>query len=212
MATSTRSEGRAGSAAPLHTGWRAGWRAWLKGAAYSGWGRDRWQRPAEVIAALEIQPGVCIAELGSGGGYFTFRLAEAVGPLGKVYAVDVDPDLVDDVAARARRFGANAIETILADPEDPHLPAAAVDLVFTSNAYHHLSARADYFRRLRGCLKPGGRVAIIDSNGGAWFNKLFGHWTARSVIESEMRAAGYRLERALDLVPAQHFLIFTPTE
>jgi ubiquinone/menaquinone biosynthesis C-methylase UbiE len=191
-------------------GWLAGWRAWLKRAAYSGFGRDRWQHPTEVISALQIQPGACIAEIGSGGGYFTFRLAAAVGRSGKVYAVDVDPDLVDDVAAGARQRAIDNIEPVLADAADPHLQASSIDLVFTSNAYHHLSDRAGYFRRLRRCLKPDGHVAIIDSNGAGWFHALFGHWTPAGVIESEMRTAGYRLEQAHSIVPEQNFLIFAP--
>ena len=137
-------------------------------------------------------------------------MAAAAGPHGKVYAVDVDSDLVDDVAARARRFGADTIETILADSANPGLPANSIDLVFTSNAYHHLSDRTAYFRRLRQCLKPNGRVAIIDSDAAGWFHKLFGHWTARAVIESEMRAAGFHVEQAHAIVPGQHFLIFVP--
>ncbi|HXQ24582.1 MAG TPA: methyltransferase [Candidatus Acidoferrales bacterium] len=193
---------------PPHRDWLAGWRAWLKRGAYSGCGRDRWQRPVEVIAALHIRPGACIAEIGCGGGYFAFHLASAAGPQGKVYAVDVDPDLVDDIAARVRRRRVDNIETILAAAAEPHLPAAAIDLVFTSNAYHHLSDRAAYFRRVRSSLTPNGHVAIIDSNGTGWFNKLFGHWTPRAVIENEMHAAGYRLERAPAIVPRQHFLIF----
>jgi arsenite methyltransferase len=188
--------------------WLAAWRAWLKGAAYSGFRRDRWQRPDDVIAALQIRRGARIAEIGSGGGYFTFRLADAAGPQGKVYAVDVDRDLVDAVAACASRRGAHNIETVLARGADPQLPAGAIDLVFTSNVYHHLSEPSDYFRRLRRCLAPGGRVAIIDSNGDGWFRKLFGHWTSGDVIESEMRAAGYRLEQVCSIVPEQHFLIF----
>ena len=195
---------------PMHQSWLARWRAWLKRAAYSGFRRDRWQHPDEVIAALQIQPGARIAEIGSGGGYFTFRLATAAGPQGTVYAVDVDPDLVEDLASRAHQRGIGNIQALLADAADPRLAAAAIDLVFTSNAYHHLSDRPVYFGRLRHCLKPNGRVAIIDSNGASWFNKVFGHWTRRDVIESEMRAAGYRLERAHAIVPGQHFLIFAP--
>ncbi len=186
----------------------ARWRAALKGAAYSGFGRDRWQHPDEVIAALQIAKGSSIAEIGPGGGYFTFRLAAATGPAGKVYAADADADLVADIAARASLDGAGNVEAILADGADPQLPVNDIDLVFTSNAYHHLSGRTAYFRRLRRHLKPDGRVAIIDSNGGGWLHKLFGHWTSREVIEAEMRAAGYRLEEAHAVVAEQHFLVF----
>src|SRR5574337_1802009 len=89
--------------------WLAPWRARLKRAAYSGFARDRWQHPADIIAALQIRPGARVADIGSGGGYFTFRLADAADPGGVVYAVDVDTDVLADLAARAAQRGADNI-------------------------------------------------------------------------------------------------------
>src|SRR5688572_7350174 len=91
----------------------------LKQCAYEGIGRDDWQKPDEVIRSLDIRPGDHVADVGSGSGYFTFRLAKAVGPSGKVYAVDVDQGLKNALAKKARDEGYRHIETILAQVDDP---------------------------------------------------------------------------------------------
>jgi ubiquinone/menaquinone biosynthesis C-methylase UbiE len=171
--------------------------------------RARWQQPEAVIRSLSIQPGSRVADLGSGGGYFTFRLADAVGPTGKVYAVDVDKGSLDYIARRAEEQGYANVETILAKYDDPLLPAGGVDLIFTCDTYHHLEARTDYFASTARYLRPGGRIAIIDLNGSSWFAKLFGHWTPKDSIRSEMEAAGYQLNGDFDFLSRQNFQVFT---
>ena len=180
----------------------------FKRFAYEGFRRDTWQHPDRVIESLAIHPGDHVADLGSGGGYFTFRLARAVGSSGKVFAVDVDRGMTDYVATRARGEGVANVEVILAKYDDPLLPESGVDLLFTCNTYHHLENRAAYFRNLRKYLRPGARVAIIDHAGKGWFDKWFGHFTPSETIRSDMEAAGYRLEHAYDFLPRQHFLVF----
>jgi ubiquinone/menaquinone biosynthesis C-methylase UbiE len=181
----------------------------LKRCAYEGGNRDSWQKPEEVIQALALKPGDRVADLGSGSGYFTFRLARAVGPTGKVYAVDVDEGLNRDLAGRAKRDGYGNIEVILAEPGDPRLPESSVDLFFTSNTYHHLENRARYFTTLRSTLRPGGKVAIIDFNREGWIQSL-GHYTPAEDIKREMNEAGYELEREHDFLTKQSFLVFVP--
>lgn len=183
----------------------------LKRCAYEGWGRDEWQRPEEVIRALGLHAGDRVADLGSGSGYFTFRLANAVGPTGHVYAVDVDESLNAYVAARAREKGVGNVSVVLARYDDPLLPDPGVDVIFTSNTYHHLEDRTAYFRNARRYLRPGGRVAILDLAGKGWFDSLFGHWTQAETIRHEMEAAGYRLAQEPAIVERQSFLIFTAT-
>jgi arsenite methyltransferase len=174
--------------------------------AYSGIDRNRWQHPDEVIQALQIRPGEDVADLGSGGGYFTFRLADAVGPNGKVYAVDIDKWMLDDLSSRASKDGYTSVVTVLAMRDDPRLPQDGIDLIFTCNTYHHLTDRTDYFRHAKRYLRPDGRIAVIDFNGtGVTFGH---HWTKKSVIESEMDAAGYKLEKDLSFLEYQSFLIF----
>lgn len=183
----------------------------LKQCAYEGFGRDSWQHPDKVIQALGIEPGEHVADLGAGSGYFTFRLARAVGMDGQVYAVDVDPDMVALLTERVEEEGHENIEVILADPNDPRLSEGRLDLVFTCNVYHHLKNRSAYFARLEKSLRPDGRVAIIDFSGEGWFSWLFGHATPEDVVEREMKEAGYTLARRLDFLPKQVFLTFAPS-
>jgi arsenite methyltransferase len=169
--------------------------------------RDAWQQPKAVIQSLKISPGERVADLGAGGGYFTMWLAEAVGPAGKVYAVDTDPGALEFIAKRVREQGITNVEMLQAAEHDSRLPEGAVDLVFTCNTVHHLEDRAVYFRTLRRSLRPGGRVAILDftPTGFAW---LFGHGTAKEVIRHEMETAGYRLTDDFTYLPKQHFQVF----
>ena len=184
--------------------------AFLKQCAYEGFNRDQWQQPQKVIESLALRPGDHVADLGSGSGYFTFRLAEAVGPQGKVYAVDVDREMNDLVAKASKGKSIGNVELILARPDDPMLPPIGVDLVFTVNTYHHFDNRVTYFQKVRKYLRPGGRIAVIDFDRRAWFEGLWRHYTPAEFIKREMKQAGYRLQRELTFLDRQSFLIFTP--
>ena len=181
----------------------------LKKWAYEGFGRDAWQQPEKVVQSLAIEPGDRIADLGSGGGYFTFRLSRAVGPTGRVFAVDVDKDMLEDLAERVKKDGYVNIEKVLAKYDDPSLPESGVDLIFTSNVYHHIEARAKYFADAARYLRPGGRVAVVDFNGRHWSATFVGHTTPVELIKKEMDEAGYRLEREFDFLDRQSFLVFS---
>jgi len=181
----------------------------LKKWAYEGFGRDAWQQPEKVVQSLAIEPGDRIADLGSGGGYFTFRLSRAVGPTGRVFAVDVDKDMLEDLAERVKKDGYVNIEKVLAKYDDPSLPESGVDLIFTSNVYHHIEARAKYFADAAKYLRPGGRVAVVDFNGRHWSATFVGHTTPVELIKKEMDEAGYRLEREFDFLDRQSFLVFS---
>jgi len=184
----------------------------LKQCAYEGLGRDEWQQPQKVIESLQIRPGQSIADLGAGGGYFTFRLAEATGPGGRVYAVDIDRDMTALIEKTAKERGVQNIETVLAQPNDPSLPEAGMDLLFTSNTYHHIQNRVQYFGALRKALRPGARVAIIDFDRRSWTSGLFKHYTPSEFIKREMEQAGYRLVHEFDFLDRQSFLIFEQSE
>jgi arsenite methyltransferase len=173
--------------------------------------RARWQQPKVVIHSLSIKPGYHVADLGAGGGYFTFHLADTVGPTGKVYAVDVDKGNLDYIAQQAKEQGYTNVETVLAKYDDPLLPQGGVDLIFTCNVYHHLENRADYFKSAARYLKPDGRVAIIDLNGDSWVHRLFlfGHWTPKETSRGELEAAGYVLANDFDFLTRQNFQVFS---
>jgi predicted methyltransferase len=182
----------------------------LKQCAYEGFNRDQWQQPQKVVESLALRPGDHVADLGSGSGYFTFRLAEAVGPQGKVYAVDVDREMNDLVAKASKGKSTGNVEVILALRDDPLLPPIGVDLVFTVNTYHHFENRVAYFKRVRKYLRPGGRIAVIDFDRRAWFEGMWKHYTPAEFIKREMEQAGYGLQRELMLLDRQSFLIFAP--
>jgi arsenite methyltransferase len=180
----------------------------FKRFAYSGPGRDGWQHPEQVVEALQLSPGDTVADLGSGGGYFTFRLADAVGPEGSVWAVDVDTALLEYVGEQAVERQQPWITTIEARPDDPLLPEGQVDLLFTCNTYHHLKDRSAYFANVQRYLEPTGRVAIVEFDGGGWFQSLFSHFTPGEEIKQEMEAAGYELEAQYDFLDRQNFFVF----
>jgi ubiquinone/menaquinone biosynthesis C-methylase UbiE len=182
----------------------------LKRAAYAPGDRDEWQMPDRVIEALAIAPGSRVADIGAGGGYFTFRLARAVGPDGVVYAVDVDEEMLDYIAGRAAEEGLTNVETRTAQAGDPNLPDGEIDLVFTSNTYHHLPDRTAYFAQLRRDLAPDGRVAIVEFVETGWLSRWFGHNTNPEIIRDELSAAGYELVVDHDFLPRQSFAVFAP--
>ncbi len=123
--------------------------------------RDAWQRPTEVFDALAVKPGQCVADIGSGSGYFTFRLAARVGAEGKVYAVDIDEEAINKVRRRKEREKLEQVEPILSEADDPRLPAG-LDMALIVDTYHEFH---DYDRIMQAvfrALKSGGRLGIID--------------------------------------------------
>jgi arsenite methyltransferase len=182
----------------------------IKRFGYEGIGRDEWQKPDEVLALLDVAAGDRVADLGAGGGYFTFRLADAVGPKGRVYAVDVDDDMLALLRQRVADEGRSNVVVVRAKPDDPELPDGEIDLVFTCNTYHHLRNRVAYFTRLQADLAPGGRVAIVELDGSSWFSSAFGHNTPKQTIVDEMGRAGFGLTHDFDVLERQSFLVFTP--
>jgi predicted methyltransferase len=170
--------------------------------------RDAWQKPREVIAALAINPGSRVADLGAGGGYFTWHLAKAVGLQGRVYAVDIDETALGIIQKEMKSRGITNVVPIRAESTDAKLPEP-VDLVFSCDTYHHMENRVAYFRLLARYLKPGGRVAILDFHPHGFFSGLLGHGTAKEDVRREMEAAGYRLVSDYTLVDTQHFQVFS---
>ncbi len=164
--------------------------------------RAEWQKPDEVLRALELRPQEVVADIGTGAGYFAHRFARHVA---KVYAVDIDPGLL---TIAARDAPAN-VEPVLAVPDDPKLPDASVDTAFFCDVVHHIEGRVDYYRRLARAVRPGGRIVIVDFYkkplpvGPPVHVKL-----PPDVVIAELREAGFRLVRRFDFLPYQYFLVF----
>ncbi|HDM09472.1 MAG TPA: class I SAM-dependent methyltransferase [Desulfobacteraceae bacterium] len=163
-----------------------------------------------IIESLRIQEGYRIADIGSGGGYFTLKFAKKIGKTGKVYAVDSQPKYLDFIRQQAEREGLDNIIFVLVAEDEVNLPEAALDLVFARNVFHHLTEPARYFRNLKRFLKPSGKLAIIDHKpkSGFSFVSIFRHYTPERLILQEMEKAGYFLMESLDFLPEQTFNLF----
>jgi cyclopropane fatty-acyl-phospholipid synthase-like methyltransferase len=172
--------------------------------------RDAWQKPHEVIQALALKPDAVIADIGSGTGYFSARLANMV-PKGRVYGVDTEPDMVKYLADRAKREGLKNITAVTGAPGDPRLPEK-VDLIIMVDVFHHVEDRDRYFRRLRDSLKPGGRIAIIDFRMDSPDGPPKSARIEPDRVKTELKGAGYALVQEHVFLPNQYFLIFQPTK
>jgi len=170
--------------------------------------RDAWQKPHEVIRALALQPDARVADLGAGTGYFAARLANML-PKGQVYAVDIEPDMVRYLQARAKREKLPNLIAVAGAPDDPRL-SEKVDLILLVDVYHHIEHRARYFRKLRASLRPGGRIAVIDFTLDAPQGPPRAARVPPETVKAEMRAAGHTLAAEHAFLPHQYFLIFRP--
>jgi ubiquinone/menaquinone biosynthesis C-methylase UbiE len=171
--------------------------------------RDAYQRPDEVMRALALRPGEVVADIGAGSGYFTVRFARAVGETGRVYAVDISPDMIRHVNRRVRDEGLRNVVTVLSDPDDPLLPDASVDRFVIVDTWHHIEDKAKYLALMRRMLRPGGQVVMID------FQKRelpigppLGMKIAHEDLIREMEGASWRLVQEHTLLPYQYFLVF----
>jgi len=169
-------------------------------------------RPDEILNLLDLKPGQKVADIGSGGGYFTLRFAHAVGEKGTVYAADVNEELLNYVDSNAAKEGLENVNTVRLSGEVA-LPEKDLDMVFMRNLYHHLNERTEYLRGLGEFLKRNGKLVVIEhkpKTGGFFsFRRLFGHSTPKKTIEEEAKAAGYVLVQDHDVLPEQNFLVFT---
>ena len=166
---------------------------------------DTWRKPDEVVAALQLRPGMTVVDLGAGSGVFTRRFARAVGSTGRAIGLDVSPAAIDTLTKDAATAALSNYEARLVKTDDPAIPAASADVVFLSNTYHHIEDRVGYFTRLRPSLKAGGRLVIVDFAPGQMGDM---EHPDRRQVERELASAGYRLVRAHDFLARQFFLEF----
>ena len=177
--------------------------------------RAAWQHPERVVEVLEITPGQTVADLGAGEGYFLPYLSEAVGGKGTVYAVEVSDEHVADLEAFVAERGLANVRVVRGTFDDPRLPDATIDLLFTVNTFHHIEGQAEYFARLRRSdLRRSGRVAILEPDGElggvlSWFQSE-GHTSLRSEVVAAMRDAGFQARASHDFLPVQIFEVFAP--
>jgi ubiquinone/menaquinone biosynthesis C-methylase UbiE len=151
--------------------------------------RDQWQRPSDVLRALDLREGNTVADLGSGSGYFTLKLAPAVGKQGQVLAVDLRKLSLFFLWTRALLRGQHGAHVILGDEDDPRLPAGSVDSVLICNTYHEFTEPEVILKRVNQALRTGGRLVVVDRAP----QPSETHEVALSVVESELRQTGFEI-------------------
>ena len=190
----------------VRTGDRARYR---KRAFFDRPERDKEERPEQLIDALHIRPGATVADVGSGIGYFTRRLAEKVGPRGKVYAVDVQQEMLDRTKATIDKSKLTNVEYILALETNPRLPNASIDLAFLAYWSHEFADPEATMSAIRRALKPGGRVVILEY---AKESKIAPasplHKMSFDEIRREIEPMGFVIDQLLDFLPLQHGVVF----
>ncbi len=124
--------------------------------------REREEQPAKLLEVLQLKPGQVVADVGAGSGYHTFRMAEKVGPKGKVLAVDVQREMLDIIERRMKARKIKNVETVLGTETDPKLPAGGVDLILLVDVYHEFSQPCEMAENLVKALKPGGRLVFVE--------------------------------------------------
>jgi ubiquinone/menaquinone biosynthesis C-methylase UbiE len=168
--------------------------------------RDKWQKPDEVLAALNLKGGQAVADIGAGTGYFTIRMARHAGAP-KVFSVDIEASMLDHIRRRAEKEGLTNVRAVQGSATSPNLPEP-VDCVLMVNTYHHIANRVDYFREVRKALKPGARVAIIDWKKEGSMGPAREHRFTVAEITEELVKAGFKLQAQHGFLNNQEFLVF----
>jgi len=168
--------------------------------------RDAWQKPEEILHALDLKPASKVADIGAGTGYFSVRIARRI-PEGKVFAADVEADMVRYLGERAQREHLANLVPIQASVDAANLPEP-VDVILVADTYHHIGNRTQYFARLKSALNPGGRLAIVDFKADSPIGPPPQHRIPPEQVTEELGAAGYSLVKAYQILPRQYFLVF----
>ena len=169
--------------------------------------RATWQKPAVLVRALGLRRGQVVAEIGSGPGYFTPRLARAVGPSGHVYAVDPEAAVLDVLRRRVARMGARNVTPVLGRDDDPLLPRGRCDVAVLINCYHHMHGRVAFLRRLVAALPKNARVVNIDWDEKTEFGPPPKRRVPRARFLRDAKRAGLRLVADRSVLPHQYFLV-----
>ncbi len=169
-------------------------------------GRDERLQISRVMDILGIAPGKSVADIGAGSGWFTVRAARRVGASGVVFAVDINPEAVKYIGARAQKEQLQNVKTILSKADDPLLPPSSVDAVLMLKTYHEVAQPVVLLRNLRGALRPAAKVGVIDRNGNGE-----DHGVGRDIVIREAKEAGFELLKQYDFVKGDkmdYFLVF----
>jgi predicted methyltransferase len=172
--------------------------------------RDKWQKPDQIMDALQIADGSTVADIGAGAGWFTIRLARRVGPRGTVYAQDVQRQMLEAIRRRVAKEGLENVETRLGAGSDPNLPDGSLDAVLVVDVYPEVEDRVTFLRNLGAALKPNGRIGIVNykpGQGGPGPAPEEGPRVDREAVEDDAEAAGLRVVARETFLPYQYLLV-----
>jgi ubiquinone/menaquinone biosynthesis C-methylase UbiE len=171
--------------------------------------REAEEAPDAALDAIVIERGATVADIGAGSGYFTWRLAERVGPAGKVYANDIQPEMLALLRKNIDARHLTNVETVLGAVDDPKLPAGRMDLVLLVDVYHEFTEPEKMLRKMRESLKPDGRLVLLE------YRKEDPnvpirpeHKMSVAEVRAEVEPEGFRFEKTVETLPRQHILIF----
>jgi protein-L-isoaspartate O-methyltransferase len=174
--------------------------------------REEYQKKDEILAALELKPGMFVADVGAGSGYFTVPLAQAVGDDGTVLATDIRQQMLDHIARRVRIEKLDNVELLLAEPGDPMLPKAKADLILMVDVYHYIQERTAFGEKLLEALAPGGRLVIIDFIPKPWEERPWGpppqQHLSEETLTADLAEAGFRVLAKHDFLEEQFFVVY----
>jgi ubiquinone/menaquinone biosynthesis C-methylase UbiE len=184
----------------------------VMGVAGAGWlerdEREQEEAPSKAIEALDLKPGMVIADIGAGSGYYTSRLARKVAPTGRVYATDIQPGMVAILERRIENEKLTNVTAVLGAMDEPRLPPQSIDLAIMVDVYHELQQPQLFLQRLKAALKPTGRLVLLE------FRKedprvpiLEVHKMSVAEVKQELEAEGYVLDRVIDVLPWQHIIV-----
>jgi ubiquinone/menaquinone biosynthesis C-methylase UbiE len=186
----------------------------VMGASGADWlerpGRDEEQRPDLIIRTMGLENGNVVADLGAGTGYFTRPLARAVAPFGRVYAVDIQPEMISLLKQNVEKAGIKNVLPVLGAADDPKLPKEAMDWILLVDVYHELQQPRAMLARMREALKPSGRIALVEYRleGLTASHVRPEHRMSVKQILAEWEPSGFRLVKTYEFLPSQHFLVF----
>ncbi len=172
--------------------------------------RETEEQPEKALDALNLKPGMVVADIGAGVGYMSLRMARRVGPSGKVYANDLQPDMLDRLRQNAAKAGIANIVTVVGDVADPKLPANTMDLVLLVDVYHEFSQPQQMLRKIRETLKADGRLVLLEyraEDPNVPINPE--HKMTVGQVKTELEAEGFVLQPVIETLPRQHILILT---
>jgi ubiquinone/menaquinone biosynthesis C-methylase UbiE len=184
----------------------------VMGVGGAGWlersEREQEEAPSKALAALELKPGMVVADIGAGSGYYTSRIAKSVGPTGKVYATDIQPGMIDLINRRVAAEGLTNVTTVLGGMDDPKLPPASIDLAIMVDVYHELQSPQLFLQRLRETFKPGGRLVLLEfRKEDATVPILEVHKMSVAEVKAELEAEGFVLDKVIGVLPWQHIIV-----